>query len=157
MVQEIVPQRARSSAEEKPRVGVGIMILKDSRVLLGRRHSDPEKASSELHGEGTWTMPGGKLDFHEELEDAVYREAKEETGIEIDKTKLKIINIGNEIVPDKHFVTIGYLYKEPVGEPVIMEPDEIVEWKWFDLNNLPNPIFPPSQKLLDAYKKLIEE
>ncbi len=140
---------------KRPRVGVGIMILKDSRVLLGRRHSDPEKAGSELHGEGTWTMPGGKLDFREELEDAASREVKEETGILIDKTKLKIINIGNEIVPDKHFVTIGYLCEDFTGDPIVMEPEEIVGWKWFDLDNLPDPIFPPSQKLLNAYRKLI--
>ena len=35
---------------------------------------NPEKASSELHGEGTWTMPGGKMHFHEEFEDAAKRE-----------------------------------------------------------------------------------
>jgi len=37
----------------KPAVGVGVMILKDNQILLGRRHSDPSKADSELHGEGT--------------------------------------------------------------------------------------------------------
>lgn len=144
-------------AEEmkRPRVGVGVMVLKDKKVLLGRRHLDPKKASSELHGEGTWTMPGGKLDFHEALEDAAFREVREETGIEIDKTKLKIINIGNEIVPDKHFVTIGYICENFKGDPVAMEPEEIVEWKWFNLNDLPSPIFSPSKKILDAYKKLV--
>ena len=79
--------------DKKPRVGVGVMLVKNGKVLLGRRHSDAEKASSELHGEGTWTMPGGKLDFHEELADAGFREVKEETGIEVDKKSLKIINI----------------------------------------------------------------
>jgi len=46
---------------QKPGVGFGVMILKQGRILLGKRHSDPDKADSELHGEGTWTMPGGKL------------------------------------------------------------------------------------------------
>ena len=46
---------------KKPGVGFGVMILKQGRILLGKRHSDPDKADSELHGEGTWTMPGGKL------------------------------------------------------------------------------------------------
>ena len=41
-----------------PGVGVGIMILNGrNEVLLGERHEDPGKADSELHGEGTWTMP----------------------------------------------------------------------------------------------------
>jgi len=37
-------------------VGVGVLILKDNKILLGKRNEDPEKASSFLHGEGTWTM-----------------------------------------------------------------------------------------------------
>ena len=53
---------------KRPRVGVGVMILKDGNILLGHRNTDAAKASSALHGEGTWTMPGGKLDFHEDLE-----------------------------------------------------------------------------------------
>ena len=48
-----------------PKVGFGIMVLKDNKILLGKRNDDAEKASSQLHGEGTWTMPGGKLHFQE--------------------------------------------------------------------------------------------
>lgn len=54
-------------------VGFGVMILKNNKVLLGKRHIDPEKADSELHGEGTWTMPGGKSHFGESFEEASYR------------------------------------------------------------------------------------
>jgi len=53
---------------KKPGVGVVMMILKETKVLLGKRHGDPKKADSELHGEGSWTMPG-ELHFKEELED----------------------------------------------------------------------------------------
>ncbi len=45
------------------------MILRHNQVLLGQRHSDPEKADSALQGEGTWTMPGGKLHYGESFED----------------------------------------------------------------------------------------
>lgn len=54
--------------EKRPGIGFGVMMLKEGRVLLGKRHEDPEKASSELSGEGTWTMPGGKLNFQESFE-----------------------------------------------------------------------------------------
>jgi len=75
--------------KQRPKVGVGIMILNNQgEVLLGKRNDDAEKASSDLHGEGMWTMPGGKLDFHETLIDGAYREVLEETGIKINKDKL---------------------------------------------------------------------
>ena len=63
------------------KVGFGVLLWKDSKVLLGKRHDDAVKASSELHGEGTWTMPGGKMHFQESFEDAAKRELEEETGI----------------------------------------------------------------------------
>ena len=131
------------------RAGIGIMILNDNKVLLGRRNSDPIKASSELHGEGTYTMPGGKIHFGEKIKDAAKREVEEETGLT--PKSLKIVSVTNEIRNDAHFVTIGFLCDEFEGEPKVMEPEEITEWKWFPLNNLPNPIFPPSLKLLQNY------
>jgi len=134
---------------QKPGVGVGVMLLKGNKVLLGQRHKDPQKADSELHGEGTWTMPGGKINFQEGLKEGASREVLEETGIKI--KNLEIISISNDIVPDNHFVTIGFLCKEFEGEPKVMEPDEITRWQWFDLNNLPSPIFPPSEKIIKNY------
>lgn len=77
----------------KPGVGFGVMILKEGKVLLGKRHEDPEKADSLLHGAGTWTMPGGKLHFKESFEEGAYREVLEETGIKIDPDKLKLISL----------------------------------------------------------------
>jgi len=130
-------------------VGVGVMILKDGKILLGKRHSDPKKASSELHGEGTWTMPGGKLHFGEKLEQAAEREVFEETGI---KAKLlKLVSLTDNIIPDVHFVTVGFLCEDFEGEPKVIEPNEITEWKWFEINNLPNPIYLSSKQVLDNF------
>lgn len=140
----------------KPReigVGFGVMLLRNKKVLLGKRHDDPKKADSKLHGEGTWTMPGGKLDFGESFEDAAIREVKEETGIKINSRNLKLISLTNDIVPDAHFVTLGFLCEKFEGEAKVMEPDEITEWKWFSLENLPKPLFPPSKKVLQNYKR----
>jgi 8-oxo-dGTP diphosphatase len=138
-------------ADKKMGVGFGVMILKDSKVLLGKRHDDPEKADSELHGEGTWTMPGGKLHFGESFEEAASREVLEETGLKVDKSKLKIISLSNDIKEDAHFVTIGFLCTEFKGQPKVMEPDEITRWEWFDINKLPRPIFFPSEKVVKNY------
>lgn len=136
---------------KKPGVGVGIMILNENKVLLGKRHGDPEKADSELHGESSWTMPGGKLHFGETLKNAACREVFEETGIKIDSESLKIISVTDDIIEDAHFVTIGFLCEQEVEESKVMEPDEITEWEWFDLDHLPSPIFFPSRRVLENY------
>ena len=138
--------------EEKKKVGVGfgVMILKDDKVLLGKRHEDPEKASSLLNGAGTWTMPGGKLHFGETFEEGAKRETMEETGIKLNKVEVVCVN--NDRVETAHFITIGLFSEDFEGEPQVMEPDEITEWKWFDLDNLPSPIYFPSAKVLENYK-----
>ena len=135
----------------KPGIGFGIMVLRNNKLLLGKRNDDPAKASSALHGAGTWTMPGGKLHFQETFEEGAYRELLEETGMSLDKTKLKLISITNNIVSDAHFVTIGLLCEHSEGEPKVLEPDEIVEWRWFDLNNLPKPLYPASEQVLKNF------
>lgn len=95
----------------------------------------------------------GKLHFKEELEEVACREAFEETGIKIDRKKLKIISVTNDIVEDAHFVTIGFLCKDFEGDPKVMEPEEIVEWKWFQLDDLPRPLYFPSKKIFNNYQK----
>jgi len=140
-------------AEEDKRVGVGfgVMVLKNGEVLLGRRNDDPEKASSLMHGEGTWTMPGGKMHFGETFEGACARETLEETGLMVEEKDLQLISIANGILPDVHFVTVGFLCDKFSGEPKTMEPEEITEWRWFTLDKLPEKVFPPSQEVLDHY------
>ena len=137
--------------EKRVGAGIGVMLIKDGKVLLGKRHEEPKKASSSLHGEGTWTLPGGKLDFGESFEDAAFREVLEETGIKIDKKSLRMISIANDRVSDAHFITIGFLAEYFSGEPEAMEPDEITEWRWFSFSALPKPIFPPSEKMIKNY------
>ena len=137
--------------EKQPKVGIGMMILKEEKVLLGKRHSDPEKADSALHGEGTWTMPGGGLHFGEKPEDCARRETLEETGIKVDKEKLKLISVSNDVIADAHYITLGFLCEDFEGEAKVMEPDEIVEWRWFELTDLPTPIYFPSERVLKNY------
>lgn len=136
---------------KKVGVGLGVMILKDERVLLGKRHPDPQKADSALHGEGNWTMPGGKMDFGESFEEACFRETLEETGVKINKKKIRFISLTNDIVSDAHFVTIGFLCQDFEGKPKVMEPAEITQWHWFPIEELPRPLFPPSEKILKNY------
>lgn len=132
-------------------VGFGVLIIKDNKVLLGQRHIDPAKADSEMHGEGTWTMPGGKLHFGESFEQGAQRELMEETGMTTSIEDLTVISLTNDMVPDAHFVTVGLLCTKFQGEPQVMEPDEITKWQWFPLDALPTPLFKPSEKVLKNY------
>jgi 8-oxo-dGTP diphosphatase len=136
---------------EKSGIGCAVVLTKNKLVLLGKRSSDAHKAGSLLHGEGTWTLPGGKLLFQESFEDAAYREVLEETGIRIDKKSLRLISIANDVVEDAHFVTVGFLSKEFKGEARVMEPDEITEWQWFQIKSLPQPLFFASREILENY------
>ena len=135
-------------------VGVGVMLLKEGKILLGKRNENPEKASSDLKGEGTWTMPGGKIHFGERYQDAAYKEVLEETGIEIDKETLRIIGINNDFVGDKHYVTICLLCEDFDGQATLKEPEEITEWKWYEISKLPSPLYIPSKKAIESYLAL---
>lgn len=132
-------------------IGIGVMMVKNGKVLLGKRHEDPKKASSLLNGAGTWTMPGGKLHLGETFEKGAKREVLEETGIKLKKTK--VICVNQDMVETAHFVTIGLYSNDFLGKPKVMEPDEITQWRWFNLKKLPKPIYFPSAKVLKNYKK----
>ncbi|MCD6227788.1 NUDIX domain-containing protein [Candidatus Micrarchaeota archaeon] len=134
---------------KKVGVGIGVMILKDGKILLGKRHTDPLKASSLLSGAGSWTMPGGKLNFGESFEECAYRETLEETGLKIKNPK--VLCISNDKTKNAHFVTIGFIVTEFEGEVKVMEPEEITEWRWFNINNLPSPMFFPSKRIIENY------
>lgn len=131
-------------------VGFGVLMLRDGKLLLGHRNDDPEKASSMLNGAGTWTMPGGKLHFGETFEHGASREVLEETGIRLNS--VKVIAVNNDVVETAHFVTVGMLSEDFDGEAKAMEPDEITEWKWFSMDELPDKLYPPSRKLLHNYR-----
>ena len=138
------------SKNKKVGVGFGVMIMRNGKILLGKRHSDAEKADSALHGEGTWTMPGGKLEYGESFEEGARREVQEESGLALDD--VKVICVNNDMNEFAHFVTIGLFSDNSSGEPKVLEPDEITEWVWFDLNALPKPLYFPSAKIVENYK-----
>lgn len=129
-------------------VGCGAFILNSNEeLLLQKRNKEPEK--------GYWSIPGGKVEMFETFEEAVKREVKEETDLDIEIIKLNgicdhIVDIENE---DKvHWVTPSYLCKVKSGIAKIMEPTKHSEMKWFNLSNLPDNLTIPTKKAINDYK-----
>jgi len=123
---------------ERPKVGIGVIVIRDGKILLGKRKG--------AHGEGTWSFPGGHLESFETFEDAARREVKEETGIDIASSA--VVTVTNDFFPDKHYITIYMESRENEGEPNNLEPDKCHGWDWFSWDDLPRPLFLPIKNLL---------
>lgn len=139
------------SQENKKRVGAGfgVILVKNGNILLGKRHPDPDKADSAFRSAGEWCLPGGKLEWGESFEDGAIREVKEETGITI--INPQVISVHNCKNDHAHFMTVGLVATKFKGKEKVMEPDEITEWKWFGLNDLPTPRYFPSFEVIENY------
>lgn len=133
----------------KPGVGVGVMILKDNKILLGLRNPNKEKVIGELNEQGTWTMPGGKVEFNETIAEAGIRELKEET--DLDTNNIEVISVQDDFSEGAHYVTIGLMAKEYSGEVKVMEPETIIKWEWFSFDNLPENMYLPSKQCIKKY------
>lgn len=129
--------------EQKPRVGIGVLVMRDDQVLLGKRKGS--------HGEGEYAFPGGHLDYMESFADCARREVLEETGIEIDMINFLLLANITHYAP-KHYVHLTVTAKWSGGEPKLLEPEKCEGWAWYDLDNLPSPLFEFCQISFEALK-----
>ncbi|HEY5221254.1 MAG TPA: NUDIX domain-containing protein [Candidatus Paceibacterota bacterium] len=131
------------TADDRPKVGIGVMVLKDGKVLLGKRKGS--------HGEGQYAWPGGHLEHMESFEGCAKREVMEETGMEIEGIRfLRLLNL--KMYAPKHYVDIGLMALWKSGEPKIMEPEKCEEWGWYDMDKLPSPLFGTIDSYIEAYR-----
>lgn len=128
---------------DRPKVGLGVLIIKDDKVLLGRRKSK--------HGVGTWSPPGGHLEFGESFEECARRETSEECGLEINN--IKFLDVTNDIhlFENKHYVTVVMKADYVSGVPSVLEPDKCEVWDWFSWDNLPLPMFLAVENFIKMY------
>ncbi len=125
-----------------PRVGVGVMIVREGRVLLARRVSGQRP--------GWWGWIGGKLEFGESLQECAKREAREEAGVAV--TNLRLLCISSILVEDQHWIDVEFLGDIASGEPRAAAPDELIGWAWYPVDDLPSPIFEPAELALKSYR-----
>ena len=118
----------RKQYPKKPVVGVGAIILDEDKILLEKRKNAP--------GKGKWTVPGGLVELGERIEQAVIREVKEETGLDVYKPRL--VDIVDHISLDEksevkyHFVIIDYLVTVKNGKPKAASDAEALKWVPFN-------------------------
>ena len=90
-----------------PIIGVGAVIVQDGKILIVKRGVEP--------GKGKWSIPGGAVDLGEEVRDAVVREAKEESGLDIKIIEYRPVDAFDSISIDKegrfkcHYVLLQFL------------------------------------------------
>lgn len=123
-------------------VSVDAVIIKDKSILLIKRGVEPYK--------GYWATPGGYLDWDESAEDAVKREVKEETGLDVTKTSL----VGVYSNPTRHpKQTINIVFCAEVANDEATPSDDATDAKWFPIDTLPdNLAFDHKQNIKAALK-----
>jgi 8-oxo-dGTP diphosphatase len=106
-----------------PLVGVGAVIVHDGRVLLVRRGTEPLR--------GHWSIPGGLIEVGEMLSEALVREVKEETGLEVEPVELvelldRIHREGGRV--RYHYVIADYLCRVTGGALKAASDADEVRW-----------------------------
>lgn len=133
------------SGEQRPKVGVGLLIVKGGKILLGKRKG--------AHGEGEYAGAGGHLEQLESFEECSLRELAEEAGASLKVKNIRFLCVTNlrKYAP-KHYIDIGMVAEWDDGNPEIMEPDKLENGNWYDMNDLPTPLFGVIPKYVEAYK-----
>ncbi|PIA63456.1 hypothetical protein AQUCO_00201062v1 [Aquilegia coerulea] len=135
-----------SSELPVPKVGVVVMVMKEKKILLGKRHTS--------NSNSTYGLPGGHLEFGESFEECAAREVKEETGLDIEK--MEFVMVTNNLFLDdpnpSHYIAIilRAVLADPSQEPQNLETTKCEGWDWYDWNNLPKPIFRPLEILVQS-------
>jgi len=109
---------------EHPVVGVGAVVVRDGKALVIKRAHEPRK--------GEWSLPGGLLELGESLQDAVRREIKEETSLDVEVGP--VIETFDRVHRDDqgkiryHFVIVDFVSWTNGGEAKAGSDAEAVAW-----------------------------
>lgn len=106
------------------------VIVKDGKILVGHRHYTPDKWK-EI---SVWTIPGGRSDVGETVEQTLRRETVEEVNI----TDLEILDFIGEAPGAKEGDVVLMFHCTTTQEACLMEPEKFSEWKWVTIKDYIN-------------------
>lgn len=138
---------------EKIVLGVGAVVWNDrGEVLLIRRMNPPRRDE--------WSLPGGKVEFGETLHDALAREVREETGLEIDIVVLidvaELIEDAGAGTEGKHYVLVDYCARALPGE--LVAATDASDARWFSLAEIDAlPLWGETRRIIHESASLMEE
>ena len=113
---------------DRPVVGVGAVVWRGQRVLLIRRGKPPRA--------GQWSLPGGGQQLGETLREAITREVREETGLEL--AELRLLTTVDLVEREAggrvryHYTLIDFTAEAADGEPLAGDDAAAVAWFEFD-------------------------
>jgi 8-oxo-dGTP diphosphatase len=117
-----------------PRVGVGTVVMRKDRALVGLRAGS--------HAAGEWAFPGGKNDLGETVIETALRENLEEHGLDASEPR-KLRYFTEDFFYNRHtgllerqFLTVFVVCESYDGEPVRVEPEKCLEWRWMRWDDL---------------------
>ena len=105
--------------------GAQALVERDGRILLGRRRDDPAA--------GLWDIPGGFVEEQEHPLDALRRELREETGLEIEPTEF--LGMWMQPYDDRNVLSLTWLARPAGGDE--RAGDDLTELRWFAPEELP--------------------
>lgn len=112
---------------ERPTIAVGAICLRDGELLLIRRRNDPAR--------GRWSLPGGRVEAGELLADALVREVREETRLQIAVGELAGILEVPRDRPGTHYVILDY-FATVEGSSTPLAGDDATEARWVALGDV---------------------
>ncbi|RLF60873.1 MAG: ADP-ribose pyrophosphatase [Thermoplasmata archaeon] len=123
-----------------PKLTVDGIIREDKKVLLIKRKKEPFR--------NMWALPGGFVEYGERVEDAVKREVKEETGLDVKIKRLFGVYSDPDRDPRGHTVSIVFVLEIVGGD--LRGGDDASDARFFPLNSLPDLAF-DHRKILDDF------
>ena len=120
------------------------VIIESGKILLIKRKNNPYK--------NKWALPGGFVEYGERVEEAIFREILEETGLKTKINYLFDIYSDPKRDPRGHTVTVVYLLEIING--VLKSGDDAADAKFFNLSDLPELAFDHNIIINDVIRKV---